>query len=49
MAYEKNADPANIDGCEDFVDRLIMRDSIDEDFEFEPINFQALVPDLDVS
>lgn len=34
---EKTTKQQNIDGGEDFVDRLTMEDPIDDSFEFEPV------------
>ena len=38
MEYEKNTDQQNIYGGQDLADRLMMKDPIDDDFEFEPVN-----------
>lgn len=46
MEHEKTTKQQNIDGSEDFVDRLTMEDPIDDDFEFEPVHFELKVPEF---
>ena len=38
MSYEEFINLRNGDDGEDFVSQLMMKDPIDEDFEFEPVN-----------